>query len=219
MEQKWTAKGFTARSRSHSFSTVTSRREAVTPRFSAANPRIQTSSDAFSRSHQSHANRNIRHPPSIVGRGTGRPRSLKGTISSRSTSSHTTPGLSISLDCYFERLPPELYKRPHNLRIQRSHLVRGVCIVLCCCFLAAAFDIALIPPGSMERTVMVGDHILVFKLFDAPDMLGTGMRLPRLRTPRRETLVSFRAPGAAKMIYLKRVVGIAGDTVEMRDGV
>lgn len=66
--------------------------------------------------------------------------------------------------------------------------------------------------------MLIGDHILVFKLFDAPLLPGTAIHLPRLRSPRRGALVSFRAPGAPATIFLKRVEGVAGDTVEMREG-
>jgi signal peptidase I len=104
------------------------------------------------------------------------------------------------------------------LRLRRSQLAQAGGILLCCCVLAAAFEVALVPTGSMERTVLIGDHILVFKLFDAPRLPGTSMRLPRLRSPQRGALVSFNAPGKSGAVFLKRVEGVAGDTVEMRDG-
>lgn len=66
---------------------------------------------------------------------------------------------------------------------------------------------------------MVGDDVLVFKLLDGLHVPGTSVRLPRLRKIHRGLLVSFLAPTPARSVYLKRVVAVAGDTVEFRDGV
>jgi signal peptidase I len=105
------------------------------------------------------------------------------------------------------------------LKVSRSRLARLFGALACCYFLLIAFEIALVPTRSMETTVLVGDHILVFKLFDAPRMPGTSMHLPRLRAPHRGALVSFLAPDATNTVYLKRIVAVAGDTVEMRGGI
>ena len=104
------------------------------------------------------------------------------------------------------------------MRFRRSQFVRAGCALACVGFLFLAFEIALVPTRSMETTVLVGDHILVFKLFDAPRIPFTSIRLPRLRSPRRGELVSFKAPDAVA-VYLKRVVAVGGDNVEMRSGI
>lgn len=65
---------------------------------------------------------------------------------------------------------------------------------------------------------MVGDNVLVFKLLDAPRIPWSHLRLPRLHSPHRGELVSFLAPERSDLVFLKRVVAIAGDTVEMRNG-
>lgn len=96
------------------------------------------------------------------------------------------------------------------------HPVRALAL-LSVVAVALSFEIALVPTPSMERTVMVGDNVLVFKLLDAPRIPGTSFRLPRLRVPRRGSLVSFVPPNS-RLVFLKRVVAIAGDTVELRGG-
>ncbi|MGH9524236.1 MAG: signal peptidase I [Terriglobales bacterium] len=98
------------------------------------------------------------------------------------------------------------------------HLVRVIAPLMCAGFLLLAFEVAVVPTGSMEKTVLVGDTVLVFKLFDGPTIPGLDLRLPRLRSPRRGDLVSFYSPTAAHSVYLKRVVAVAGDIVEIRDG-
>lgn len=82
-----------------------------------------------------------------------------------------------------------------------------------------AFEVALVPTASMRGTVLPGDHLLVFKLLDAPVLPGLGVRLPRLRTPRRGELISFASPRDPSQVLLKRVIAVAGDTIEMRDHV
>jgi signal peptidase I len=83
----------------------------------------------------------------------------------------------------------------------------------------ALFEIALIPTGSMESTVLVGDHLLVSKVFDAARLPFTPWRLPRLNSPRRGEIISFHPPTTSESVYLKRVVAVAGDLVEIRAGV
>jgi signal peptidase I len=69
----------------------------------------------------------------------------------------------------------------------------------------------------MENTVMVGDHVLVAKVAYGPKLPLLNVRLPRLKQARRGDLVSFEHPRKG-MTYLKRVVAVGGDTVEIRDG-
>ena len=76
-----------------------------------------------------------------------------------------------------------------------------------------------IPSGSMERTLLVGDFLLVNKLVYGADLPFTGLRLPRLRTPQRGDVVVFQWPEDRAKNFVKRVVGVPGDTLAMRDGV
>jgi signal peptidase I len=81
-------------------------------------------------------------------------------------------------------------------------------------FVVQAFKI---PSGSMIPTLAIGDHILVNKFV-------YGVRLPYLRTeilpvsqPRRGDVVVFIYPQDEDKDFIKRVIGVAGDTVEVRD--
>lgn len=77
----------------------------------------------------------------------------------------------------------------------------------------------MVPTASMERTVLVGDHLLVLKLLYGPTLPFTHYRLPHLRTPKAGEIVAFRSPVDSSEIYLKRVIAIAGDVVEIQRGV
>jgi signal peptidase I len=63
-----------------------------------------------------------------------------------------------------------------------------------------------VPSGSMAPTIAAGDHVLADKV------------AYRLRPPRRDEPVVFHAPDSGDVL-LNRVVGVAGERVEHRDGV
>lgn len=69
----------------------------------------------------------------------------------------------------------------------------------------------------MERTLLVGDFLFVNKALYGAEIPGTQARLPAFREPGRGDVVVFSPPHDRKRTYVKRVVGVAGDTLEMRD--
>ena len=83
-------------------------------------------------------------------------------------------------------------------------------------FLVEAFKI---PSGSMEHTLLVGDFLLVNKLVYGAEVPFTHTRLPKLRTPQVGDVIVFDYPRDLTKNFVKRLVGLPGDTVEMRDGV
>ena len=83
-------------------------------------------------------------------------------------------------------------------------------------FIVEAFKI---PSGSMERTLLIGDFLLVNKLAYGAEIPFTQVRLPKLREPQRGDVIVFESPEDATKTYVKRLVGVAGDTLEMREGV
>jgi signal peptidase I len=81
-------------------------------------------------------------------------------------------------------------------------------------FIVQAFKI---PSGSMIPTLQIGDHILVNKL-------AYGVRMPFLEDylvgfskPRRDDVIVFIFPEDRSKDFIKRVAGVAGDSVEIRD--
>lgn len=75
-----------------------------------------------------------------------------------------------------------------------------------------------IPSGSMERTLLVGDNLLVNKLAYGAHVPFTGRRLPGLEHPHRGDIIVFRYPVDPDSNFIKRIVGVPGDTLAMRDG-
>src|SRR5512141_1087017 len=84
-------------------------------------------------------------------------------------------------------------------------------------FVVEAFKI---PSGSMEGTLLVGDFLLVNKLVYGAEVPGTGgRRLPAMRTPQRGDVIVFEWPKDRTKNFVKRLVGLPGDTLAMRDGI
>lgn len=78
-----------------------------------------------------------------------------------------------------------------------------------------------IPSGSMEDTLLVGDFLIVNKFLYGIKVPFTDTRLPGIREPRYGDVVVFEYPNpdprAKKENYVKRVVGVPGDIVELRN--
>ena len=74
----------------------------------------------------------------------------------------------------------------------------------------------VIPTGSMEGNLLVGDHLLVDKVaYAEPGVLGKGL-LP-YRDVRRGDIIVFRYPLDPRVTYVKRVIGIPGDRIHMEN--
>ena len=72
-----------------------------------------------------------------------------------------------------------------------------------------------IPSGSMEDTLLVGDHLFVNRfIFGGADNAVTRTALP-LRDPRRGDIVIFRSPERPTVDLVKRCVGLPGDTIRV----
>jgi signal peptidase I len=76
-----------------------------------------------------------------------------------------------------------------------------------------------IPSGSMERTLLVGDFLLVNKLAYGAEVPFIGAHLPPVRDLQRGDVVVFQWPVDLTKNFVKRVVGLPGDTLAMRSGV
>lgn len=123
-----------------------------------------------------------------------------------------------------------------NLQDANSRSVRDVwgdlakllCIVvgLALCERTLLFQPYNIPSGSMESTLMIGDYLFVEKFAYGYSRYSMpfGRHLPGFgrilfHAPERGDVVVFVPPNDPGMVYIKRVIGLPGDTVGMIDGV
>jgi signal peptidase I len=105
----------------------------------------------------------------------------------------------------------------------REYLESGaVVLVMAFFFMTFVAQAAVVPSASMENTIYVGDHFLVNKFIFAP-----GPRLAFLpqRDIRRGDIIVFKYPAESipsekivqyKTLFIKRVIGLPGETVEVR---
>src|SRR5215472_18250171 len=78
-------------------------------------------------------------------------------------------------------------------------------------------EASVVPTGSMEGTILIGDHLFLDKMLYGPEIPFLDRRLPRLKSVRRGDIVAFRYPKEPAETYLKRVVAVGGDSLEIRD--
>lgn len=82
-------------------------------------------------------------------------------------------------------------------------------------FIVQAFKI---PTGSMRPTLIEGDLILVNKFIYGAKIPFTSTRLPNLRQPKRGDVVVFIYPEDQKKDFIKRLIGLPGEMVEIKNG-
>jgi signal peptidase I len=127
------------------------------------------------------------------------------------------------------KMPTEAQPVPQETRVEETpfEAVASICSVLVIglfilTFLAQNF---VIPSGSMENTLLVGDHLLVDRITLAPP--AKWMPLVYYREPRRGDIVVFIKPvpdldaeGNPQYLFLvKRLIGVPGDHIHLDNGI
>ena len=114
-----------------------------------------------------------------------------------------------------KREAPEPQRKPRRFETLRAF---AGAILLALAIRSFVVEPFTIPSGSMIPTLLVGDFILVNKFT-------YGIRLPIIDTllipvgePERGDVIVFRYPDDPSQDFIKRVVGLPGDRVEVRDG-
>jgi signal peptidase I len=81
-------------------------------------------------------------------------------------------------------------------------------------FVVQAFKI---PTGSMEQNLLIGDHLLVNKFIFGPSESWLERALLPLGTIHRTDVIVFKYPEEPDRDFIKRVIGLPGETVEVRE--
>ena len=81
-------------------------------------------------------------------------------------------------------------------------------------FVVQAFKI---PTGSMEENLLIGDHLLVNKFIFGPTASPVERLVMPIGTIARGNIVVFKYPEEPDRDFIKRVIGLPGETVEVRD--
>lgn len=83
-------------------------------------------------------------------------------------------------------------------------------------FVVQAFKI---PSGSMIPTLLIGDHLLVKKYIYGFEVPFTGRKVLMFKKPQRGDIVVFKFPKDPRRDFIKRVIAVEGDTVEINQRV
>jgi signal peptidase I len=96
-----------------------------------------------------------------------------------------------------------------------TFLICIIFVLFARCFVCLQSEI---PTGSMEDTLLVGDFMLVNRFLYAPTSFDIENRLLPVRKIRRGEIIVFKQPEEPEVDYIKRVIGLPGESVEIRRG-
>lgn len=95
-----------------------------------------------------------------------------------------------------------------------SIIIALILALLIRAFVVQAFKI---PSGSMEDTLLIGDHLLVSKFIYGTKIPFTDKVVLKIRDPKRGDVVVFEYPEDPRKDFIKRIIGLPGDVVEGKD--
>lgn len=100
---------------------------------------------------------------------------------------------------------------------QTREWVESIVIALVLALLIRTFVVQAfkIPSGSMEPTLLIGDHLLVNKFLYGTKIPFTAIKVLPLREPERGDVVVFIYPVDPSKDFIKRVIGLPGDKIEV----
>jgi signal peptidase I len=111
--------------------------------------------------------------------------------------------------------PKDEAPRKSSLRENIEAILIAVVIALFIrTFVVQAFKI---PSGSMKNTLLIGDHILVSKFIYGIKLPYLSNTLISLKSPGRGDIIVFKYPEDPHKDFIKRVIGVPGDSIEYRN--
>lgn len=90
-----------------------------------------------------------------------------------------------------------------------------IAVILALCIRTFVVQAFKIPSGSMEPTLLVGDHILVNKFTYGIKIPFFDYTIFEINNPQRNDVIVFKYPKDPKIDYIKRVIAVEGDSVEI----
>jgi len=123
---------------------------------------------------------------------------------------------------FFRKKQAASVDKPHKSQLRdwtEALIVAAVLALIIRTFVVQAFKI---PSGSMEDTLLIGDHLLVNKFIYGTNLPFTDGPVLKIRDPQRGDIIVFEFPEDKDKSYfkrrdfIKRIVGLPGDEVEIR---
>jgi signal peptidase I len=94
-----------------------------------------------------------------------------------------------------------------------------ICVIFVIFSRAFVFQQSKIPSGSMMDTLLIGDYIMVNRFVYAQQSFDWEKKLLPSRDLRRGDVVVFKQPNEPEVDYIKRLIGLPGDEIEIRRGI
>ena len=114
----------------------------------------------------------------------------------------------ITYDAFVSPAPPKTIAREYA----EQFLITVVMALFLMTFITQAVQV---PTGSMQNDIHIGDHFFVNKFLFGRQTPLLGRLLPT-REIKRGDIIVFKFPDDPKVNYVKRVIGLPGDTVEVK---
>lgn len=109
----------------------------------------------------------------------------------------------------------DLGKKKSSLRENIEAIVLAIILALFIrTFVVQAFKI---PSGSMKETLLIGDHILVNKFIYGVKIPFIQKTIIPIKDPQHEEIIVFKYPMDPEKDFIKRVIGVPGDVIEIKD--
>jgi signal peptidase I len=113
-----------------------------------------------------------------------------------------------------QRVTPE---RPPKSRLRQNVESLLLAVLVALVVRSSVVEAFWVPSGSMLPTIQIGDHLFVNKLAYGMHLPFIGRELAQWRPLQRNDIVVFTSPVDRNIDLIKRVVAVAGDTVEVRN--
>src|SRR5579864_8206009 len=108
---------------------------------------------------------------------------------------------------------PNAFKKSAAREYFESIVIAVILALFIRTFVVQAFKI---PTGSMENNLLIGDHLLVNKFVFAPTSSSLERVLLPIGTVKRGDVIVFKYPEAPDRDFIKRVIALPGETMELR---
>lgn len=114
---------------------------------------------------------------------------------------------------------PKKPTKPDNKKSGLRENIEAIAIAILLALFIRTFVVQAfkIPSGSMKETLQIGDHILVNKFIYGIKLPFVQKTIISIKQPRKDDIIVFRYPENPKLDFIKRVVGVEGDIIEVRN--
>ncbi|MEJ2662294.1 MAG: signal peptidase I [Desulfobacteraceae bacterium] len=111
----------------------------------------------------------------------------------------------------------DVASKPPKGKVRENVEALVIAIILALFIRAFVVQAFKIPSGSMQNTLLIGDYILVNKFIYGVKIPFTEITVIPVKEPKKGDIIVFKYPDDPSKDFIKRVVAVGGDTVEIRE--